>query len=141
MRRSRSTRSQMTSEERRCVGLIWPNPVASLPTRSALRVGCDQQGKAYCCDGSSSFSAGYGDRAANLTHEDCHVVGTMFRSHSCGLGGLGTELSNHSIVKCLNCPLVSSSSLLSSEQYRTDTEVNFMFDLFRRRLPKHPNGD
>jgi hypothetical protein len=73
----------ITSEERRCVGLIWPNPVASLPARSALRVGCDQQGKTYFRDGSSSVGAGYRDGAANLTHEDCHVVGTMFPGDVC----------------------------------------------------------
>ncbi len=36
------------------------------------------QRKAYCDDGPGSFRGGYGDRAANLTHEDRDVVGAMF---------------------------------------------------------------
>jgi hypothetical protein len=33
------------------------------------------------------------------------------------------------------------SRLSSSEQYRIDTDANTMFDLLRRRLPRHLDGD
>src|ERR1700730_10478197 len=49
-----------------------------IPLASALQGGCNKQRKPYSDDGSTSFRFGYGDRAANLTHEDRHVAGSMF---------------------------------------------------------------
>jgi hypothetical protein len=37
---------------------------------SALQVNCNEQGKPYSGGGSGCFRAGYGDGAADLTHED-----------------------------------------------------------------------
>jgi hypothetical protein len=44
------------------------NPITAL-ARSALQASCNEQGKPYSDGGSNCFRAGYGDGAADLTHD------------------------------------------------------------------------
>jgi hypothetical protein len=72
-------------------GVGLPAPPPQRPQREAALCGCalgtpwcdQKQGQSYFDDRSGSFRSRRGDRAAELTHENCHVVGAAFLRTLC----------------------------------------------------------